>query len=253
MVTVVPTLQRMADIYRLPREGGAKSARFTAYHKVVGDVWGMSPYNPMAGPHAFEAVEGLLALGAEAITAEAAREVVERLHHAGEVTLAVVLAAPGMWTDRVANEVRHRTIDERRPGHGIVLQWTRELPTREGVRREAMAEAVRVAWTAVHGPALRVRGVLAREGLAYAMDDAPFAALAGEEERALLDALDIMGDTTAPSEIVAIAHGDDAAVALGYSALGLAVLAGVRWASARARAAIAQQGAPRVLATWATA
>ena len=253
MVTVVPTLQRMADIYRLPREGGAKSPRFTAYHKVVGDVWGMSPSNPMAGPHAFEAVEGLLALGAEAITAEAAREVVERLHHAGEVTLAVVLAAPGMWTDRVANEVRHRTIDERRPGHGIVLQWTRELPTLGGVRREAMAEAIRVAWTAVHGPARTVRAVLGREGLAYALDEAPFAEMSEQERTALDNALQIIGDSTAPSEIVAIAHGDDAAVALGYSPLGLAVLAGVRWASARAREAVAQQGAPRVLASWATA
>ncbi len=253
MVTVVPTLQRMADIYRLPREGGAKSPRFMAYHKVVGTIWGLPPYNPMAGPHALEAVEGLLALGAEALTAEAAGEAVQRLGYAGEVTLAVVLAAPGVWTDRVANEVRHRTIDERRSGHGTVLQWTRELPTRQGVRREAMAEVARVAWTAIHGPARTVRAVLAREGLAYAMDDAPFAELSDRERTALVDALQIIGDSAAPSEIVAIAHGDDAALALGYSPLGLAVLAGVRWAGARARAAMAQHGAPHVLATWATA
>lgn len=32
MVTVVPTLAFMAGIYRLPREGGAYSPRFKAYH-----------------------------------------------------------------------------------------------------------------------------------------------------------------------------------------------------------------------------
>jgi hypothetical protein len=250
MVTIVQTLTTMAGIYRMPREGGPASPRFQAYHALVASTHGLSAYNPMAGPHALEAVEALLAIDAESIASDAAHDTCARLEYDGDVTLAVVLAAPGYWTDRVATDVRHRTLDARTPHQGLIYQWTRETPTVASVRREAIAETVRVIHTAVHGPATTVRAVLAREGLAEAMDDAPVAALTDAEAQRVLDALDLVGDATSASDIVAITLGDDAATAMGYIPLGLAFHAGVRWAATRARAMIAAEGAPATLAAW---
>ena len=102
MVTVDPTLAFMAGIYRLPREGGASSPRFKAYHAHVARVHGLAAYNPMAGPHALEAVDRLLALDAKTIAARAASETTERFAYAGPVTLAVVLCAPGAPLGRAA-------------------------------------------------------------------------------------------------------------------------------------------------------
>ena len=47
MVTVVPTLVRIAEIYRLPREGGNASPRFSEYVKHVEHAWGVVAYNPI--------------------------------------------------------------------------------------------------------------------------------------------------------------------------------------------------------------
>ena len=247
MVTIVPTLATMAGIYRLPREGGPHSPRFKAYHALVAATHGLSAYNPMAGPHALEAVEALLELDAESIASDAAHDSCARLEYDGDITLAVVLASPGYWTDRVATDIRHRTLDERTPHRGIIYQWTREIPTVAGVRRESIAETVRVIHTAVHGATGTVRAVLAREGLALALDEAPLAALTPAEAQRVVDALELVGDSPHASDIVAVALGDDAATAMGYIPLGLAFHAGVRWAAERARAVMAADGAPAAL------
>ncbi len=236
-VAVVPTLETMAGIYRLSREGGAASPRFQAYRAIVAQTLGLSSYNPMAGPHALEAVDALIVLDAEAIVLEAAQETVRNVGYHGPVTLALVLASPGMWTDRLATSIRHRTLDDRLPDRGLVLQWTREVPTADGIYDAAVAETVRVIFTAQHGPAKRVRAVLAREGLSLALGRAPVAPLSSNERQAVDHALMIIGDSADPSEIVALALGDDAAVAVGYRPLGLAPEAGVRWAATDALSA----------------
>ena len=109
MVTVSPTLGTMAELYQLGTAGGARSARFRAYAGRAALEWGLAGYNPMAGPHALDAVRHLMACSAEPIAGDAAQAVVEHCRFAGDVTLAIVVASPGMWTHRVATEVRHRT------------------------------------------------------------------------------------------------------------------------------------------------
>lgn len=257
MVTVVPTLAFMADIYQLTRAGGPQSPRFRAYVERVSHVFGLAAYNPMAGPHALDGVKSLLALDAERIAAQAATDACDRLGHTDPVTLAVVLCAPGLWTDRVVTEITHRTTGARTAGHGLVLQWADESPTTHFLRRECVAETMRVIDTAVQGPADTLRTVLGREGRAYARAQqfvpsprdsgdgeparAPVTAtaaqpLSDDEARLVEDALDMFGDSRAPSEIVAVAHGDEAARAFGYTPLGLPPLAGVRCAVAKALA-----------------
>lgn len=233
MVSVVPTLAAMADIYRLPRAGGPNSPRFTAYHARVAATHGLSAYNPMAGPHALEAVEALLALDAEAMAAAVATEILARLEYHGHVTLAVVVASPGMWTDRIATDIGHRTLDVGAAHHGLVMQWARESITATSVRNATIAETVRVVHTAQHGAARAVHAVLEREGRALAMGDATFARLNAAEQQAVEEAFEIIGDSANLADIVAIAFGDDAARTLGYPPLGLPLDAGVRWAAMR--------------------
>lgn len=144
-IHIVPTLAAMADIYRLSREGGASSPRFTRYLDLVCEVPACVAYNPMAGPHALEATEQLLALQAEALALDAATETVHRCRYTAPIALAVVLCAPGLWTDRIATEVEHRTRRRAPSGVGNVMFWSREIPTAALIRREASAETVRVA------------------------------------------------------------------------------------------------------------
>ena len=73
-IQITPTLATMADIYRLPREGGAASPRFKRYLELIPSNYALVAYNPMAGPHALETTEQLLAVNAEAVAMEAARE-----------------------------------------------------------------------------------------------------------------------------------------------------------------------------------
>jgi hypothetical protein len=243
-VHVAPTLATMAEIYSLSREGGPRSRRFGAYVARVEHEWGLSAYNPMAGPAALDAVCGLVELDAERLAGEAAREVSALCGFDGELTLALVVASRGMWTDRVATEVRHRTLGERRAGHGVVLLWTSDTLDAELVRRESAADAVRTMWTTLFGAATTLGGVLAREGLAYALSSSPFGASSQADDAKVEDAIGVLGDTSTLGDIVGVLYGDSASTALGWTPLGLADHAGFRWAIAHT-AKIVERIGPR--------
>lgn len=63
-IEVTPTLAAMADVYRLPREGGAASPRFKRYLELIPATRALSAFNPMAGPHVLETTEQLLEVDA---------------------------------------------------------------------------------------------------------------------------------------------------------------------------------------------
>jgi hypothetical protein len=199
----------------------------------------------MAGDAASAAVDALLALDAEKVALAAANDALARCEWDESVTLAVVVATPGMWTDRVATEVRHRTVANRRAAHGEILLWATDPHRADDIEKESVAEAVRVMWTALHGSARSLHAVLAREGLAYAVSAG--AASPEVADPRIVDALSILGDTTTVGDIIAILYGDAAAVVLGYTPLGLADHAGYEFAIGRARALVARVGLPRAL------
>ena len=243
----MPTLATMADIYRLPREGGAASFRFRRYVELVPRHYGMAAYNPMAGPHALETTERLLAVDAEAVAMEAAREAVDVCGYSGPITLAVVLCAPGGWTDRLATEIEHRAAHRLATGHGLVQHWTREIPTAEQIRRETIAEAVRVMARAVHGTRESVRRVLHREGMAYALGGNPYGPVTAEDQRAVGDAVEVLGSSEELGDKAGILYGDTAGAALGWTQAGVAEHGGYRWAVDRAERRISDVGAPSAL------
>jgi hypothetical protein len=246
-IQVIPTLAMMAEIYRLPREGGASSPRFTRYVELVPRLYGLAAYNPMAGPHALETTEQLLAVDAEGVAREAASDAASLCGYTDALTLAVVLCAPGLWTDRLATEIEHRT--SRRPpsGHGLVLHWTRETPTADQVRREAIAEAVRVMAVAVRGRGESVVSLLHREGLAYALGGNPYGRVTAEDERAVAEAVEVLGASEELSDMAAVLYGDPAAAALGWTPAGVAEHGGYRWAIDLAERRIKGVGAPAAL------
>jgi hypothetical protein len=246
-IELVPTLATMAEIYRLPREGGANSPRFERYLELVPHVYGLAAYNPMAGPHALETTEQLLTVGAEAVALDAASEVATLCRYTDSITLAVVLCAPGGWTDPLATEIEHRTTGRPPSGHGLVLHWTRVTPTTDHIRREAIAEAVRVMAVASLGHKESVATLLHREGLAYALGGNPYGPMTTEDGHAVRDAVEVLGASEAMGDMTAVLYGDAAAVALGWAPLGIGDHAGYRWAIDQAGRQIKEVGAGSAL------
>ena len=239
-VHIAPTLRTMSEIYALSREGGPRSPRFVAYVARVEHEWGLSAFNPMAGPGALESVRALSAIDAERLAEEAARSVAARCEFEGELTMAIAVASKGMWTDRLATEIHHRTGP--RPRHGIVLLWAGDILDAESVHRECVAEAVRDMWTALHGSATELGAVLAREGLAYALGGGVADATPRAADPAVEDAIAILGHSSTLGDIAGVLYGDPACAALGWTPLGLADHSGYRWAIDRATRVIAQAG-----------
>ncbi|MDQ2665771.1 MAG: hypothetical protein M3Z05_07150 [Gemmatimonadota bacterium] len=244
-VIIAPTLATMARVYQLSTSGGPRSPRFAAYVGLVEHGWGLSSFNPMAGDVAARSVDALIALDAEAVAAEAAKHILDACAWTAPITLAIVVPSPGMWTDRLATEVRHRTLAERRSVHGEILLWSGDAPDADDIRHESAAEAVRTIWTSLHGPTRTLSDVLSREGLAYALarpstEPAPL-------ERAVGEALEVLGDTSTLADIIGVLYGDSAASTLGYTPLGLSERAGYEWAIGRALAEIARVGAAGAL------
>ena len=246
-IQLIPTLATMADIYRLPREGGPSSPRFKCYLELVPSNYGLVAYNPMAGPHALETTEQLLAVDAETVAMEAAGEAASLCGYPETITLAVVLCAPGQWTNRMATEIEHRTARRMPSGTGLVLHWTRETPTAEQIRREAIAEAVRVMAVATPRRPESVRSLLHREGLAYALGGNPYGPLTAEDRRAVDDAMEVLGASEMLGDMTAVLYGDAAANALGWTPAGIAEYGGYRWAIDQARRRIIELGAPAAL------
>lgn len=240
---VVPTLVAMDEIYALPREGGAKSARFAAYLTATrapgGDA--LSGFNPMAGPLAAAAVRRLLELDAETVAGEAAKATCAVCDVGAVPGLAVVVAAPGMWTQRRVTEAEARLAPDR-PDPAVVRLWAGEPCERSDVEREARAETARCAWTSVHGAARTLAAVLAREGLALALAGVDASPLR-EHEQAVVDAaVARWGDSTDRADILDVAYGDPLAAELGRAHRGLGDRAAIRLAHIRAVANIAAEG-----------
>lgn len=250
-VTVAPTLVRMAEIYSLARTGGRRSPRFAAYMAQVEQHWGLAAFNPMAGEQATAAVDALITLDAEEAARESAQKALDLCEWRDPITLAVVVPTPGMWTDRLATEARHRTVADRRPEHGEIQLWSTDVPRMETILMESAAEAVRTIWTSRHGLALTLHAVLAREGLAYAFN--PGDLTEHTNDAPVIDAIEVLGDTSTEGDMIAVLYGDAAAIALGYTPLGIEDRAGQQFAVRRARRLVARLGMAGALRAGASA
>lgn len=263
-IRIAPTLATMAEMYRLSREGGPRSERFRAYVARVEHEWGIVAYNPMAGEPALHAVQRLIDLDAESLAAEDAKAVAERCEYGDGITLALVVRSRGMWTDRVATEIELRASPITTPaGHGMVTLWAGEPADESLVRRETIAETVRVMSTARHGSARTLVEILWREGLACALAahlvpfteveaasipaDSLWAPASEADALAVSTAIEVLGDSASLGDIASVLLGDPAAETMGWPAMGVPNRAGYRWAIRHAERVLGMSGAAAAL------
>ncbi|MCU1374771.1 MAG: hypothetical protein JWO68_2057, partial [Actinomycetia bacterium] len=184
----------------------------------------VSGYNPMTSKDVLGTIERLLSIDAEAVVAETAAATVKRLGAAEDVALAVVVATPGMWTDRLWTEVEHRVAGR---GRNVVVVWQGDDVGVDAVRAAAAADTVRAVWSARYGIPATVRDAVAQEGLALAL-----AGMGGTYDDGAAAIYDVLADDTTLSSMVAFLLGDEAAEAMGFTAVGLGPRVGERHAVA---------------------
>lgn len=211
-VHVDPTLALMAGIYQLSREGGAKSPRFAAYTSAAAQLAPISGYNPMTSKDVLGAINALLAIDAESRLAAIANATAARLGFTDDVHMHLIVAAPGMWTDRLLTEVHHHLVAEDSRG---VLLWYNEAVTTETLDAECVRQTVRLIHSRRHGAPHSLRAAVKQEGHALSM-----AGELGQWDARAADALDVLGDDPSLATMAAFLYGDDAATALGYTPLG---------------------------------
>lgn len=211
-VRVIPTLAAMAEVYRLPADGGAESPRFGAYVELGRARVPVSGYNPMTSKAVLPTIERLLAIDAEGVAAKAATGAAEQLG-ADDIELVLTVATPGMWSDRLATEVEHRLVGK---GAREILLWTGEDTGEAAVASAAVSQLVREVWRQRNGLPGTVVAAAAQEGLALSM-----AGMRGARSIEATAVLEVLGDDTTLSSMVAFLYGDDAAEAMGFTPVGL--------------------------------
>jgi hypothetical protein len=241
-VTYLPVLSILRELYVQPRD----MQRFRRYIAALTGgsddvVLPIGVANPMAKEHALVKIDELLAIGADAVGAQAAAQADARLQQVKrdvEIKASVVLVddVAGGWTNRFTSEASARFPSRgalKRP-FATALAWTSESPTAEQIRCEVLAAIYRVAYQQRRGLTTSLAAMLDQEGLAGVFADmqptVPPAQLA--HARPVIAAL---GANPPYPRVFAAMYGDAAAEQLGYPRLGLPARAGFDVALADAR------------------
>ena len=234
---LVPILEHLRDLYRIPRG----LARFQAYINIT--IAGaqktsevaippLMAANPMAKEHALEFVETWMALGAEAVAGQVLEEANVRLGHVPyprtvQVGLTVLDDQKGGWTNHTFNDAgRFKTGEtlEKTGWLGIGL-WTSEPPKLEELRPRVLEGACRAAFVAQHGNPQTLRDMIRQEGLVAAFAGRTLAFDAEELEYSRAVIAPHLESTHQPT-LIACLYGDEAAKEVGYPPLGLSRNAG---------------------------
>lgn len=216
-VQVIPTLERMLEMYRLSAAGGERSDRFTSYVDACRSGAPLHGFNPMTRLPVPAELERLLALDAERILRDAAVETVERVGASVDLTLFVSVAAEGMWTDRLGTSAAHLLA----PRHvGETLLWFDDGLDAGSIRRAAIEQTARALWWSgregEQRPEPTLHELALREGAA-----ARLAGVGGRVSDRAAETLEVLGEDRSGGTAVAYFFGDQAALQLGYQPLGL--------------------------------
>lgn len=107
---LVPILDQMEDLYRLPRTGQRFSAYLSMLQGETKDdmIMPIAGYNPMGKDHVLEQLLALKNLGAEKIAATQLEDINAKIRHSGRHEISVVLNLAddigGAWTDPYATD-----------------------------------------------------------------------------------------------------------------------------------------------------
>jgi hypothetical protein len=228
---LVPLLRIERELYETPR-GFARFRKYLVTMQGGSDDVELLPLvalNPMGKDHVAAVLDALLALGAEAVAADAIAEAARRLRGvAGSFKIGLVVSddAQGGWTQRQLTDARQRfEIDAAlKRGWISVLLWSSEAPSREAVRRQTLAAIYRACYVLRHGEPRTLGQMLRQEGLAAVFAEEP--PPAPDELAAIRAVIDPRRGETAYPVIIAALYGDAAARSVGYPPLGLPENAG---------------------------
>ena len=226
----IPLLQIQRDLYDLPRT----QVRFERYLELMTQgtdemVLPLSVTNPMGKAHVAQTLDALLELDAEGIAAQAVEDAARRLEPRSGRQHALVVAddTQGGWTDRYLTELTHRSDVQVKAMKRwtVTLLWTSEQVTSERVREEVAAQLYRTYHQERSGAPRTLQEWLAQEGAALAFAGVePW--LEVDDLRYSSSVLQPYLESTKTPDIFACLYGDEAAVSVGYPALGLPVRAG---------------------------
>jgi hypothetical protein len=188
--------------------------------------------NPMAGQHAIERLDALLALDADRVAAAATEEAAGAVADAaGDFRVALVLSddVRGAWTHRASAELAHRRGEGALAKRGWLtgILWASERPSASDVREEILTVIHRAAHIARRGPASTLRQLLIQEGNAMRMAGARNPVL---EPQAFIRARELVRPHLDRDDVGALVgglFGDAAARELGHEPLGLPPRAGL--------------------------
>lgn len=160
---LVVTLERLRDVYRVPR--GAE--RFQAYlAAAVGEAKGAADValpplvsaNPMAGHSVLVWLEKWLALGAETLACEVLAEANARFEGVPfprpvRMGLAVLDDLGGGWTNRAINDAARFKVGQglAKTGWVNINLWTSETPSLAGLRLAVLEATYRAVYVVQHG------------------------------------------------------------------------------------------------------
>jgi len=226
-IRVVPTLELMATVYRLSKDGGTRSARFLGYVRAAKTGAPISGYNPMTSKPALAAVEALMAMRAEERVERIANQIANELGFLDDTDMNLSVSTPEMWTDRLGTEIHHRFAAKDPRG---ILWWCDDIPTLELLDAEIAAQTVRMISTIRDGAPTSLRAAVTQEGAARAVSDA-----VGLYDECAAQALAILESDTSLASKVGCLYGDVAATAMGFTPLGLGERVGFAHAVALAR------------------
>ncbi len=232
----VPTLEKLLEVYRVPRG----QERFDAYiAATVGKAdrtadLSLPPLvsaNPMAKEHVNLALETWLALDVEAATREVLLELESVFTNqvSYKVGLTLLDDQKGGWTNRYLNDFGFRFPEKLLQDWLVVPLWVSDSPNLETMRLEVRAVVARAVWQLEHGLAKTLLEQLQQERFALQF--------AGVKQTLTLDDLEysqtvIQPFLTSLEKPVQFAclYGDTAAREVGYEAKGLSDFAGLETA-----------------------
>ena len=251
MLTLTPILQTQRDLFDIPR-GPNRFHRYLAVMTGGTDdvVLPVQALNPAGKAHVAEALDALIALGAEEIAAQAVAEAVaaveadqhlDSLDANLRIGLVVADDVAGGWTNRELIEAQRLCTAPKamfKRGWMVVLWWASESVTRQKIREEMLATLYRDAFLMRHGEPKTLRAVMTLEGAALAFAGASEPVLSAEDLEYTREVIRPYLDASVFEEsptVFACMYGDEAARRVGYPALGFSRRAGCALALAEAR------------------
>jgi hypothetical protein len=250
-IEYVPLLQIQRDLHGMPRN----LDRFRQYLRTLtsdGKTLDLPPLgimNPMGKEHMTALLDGLLALDADRVAADAAAEASAELADVpGEFKFALVVVddVMGGWTNRYATEFSLRCprgpVRATRPKPKwlkddwlVAPVWGSEPATERAVREALLTTAHRAAYVLRHGPARTLRDMLAQEGHVMARAGCTEPVLDADDLEYTREVLVPYLDADDMRTAIECLFGDAAGRTLGFTPRGLSHRAGLALALHDAR------------------